>query len=99
MTKKAGDNRPKVKERRLRVLKPASEVMVGDEIVVTCSREGYVDKAYRISRLETGESCRNLHVNDTQCWDRAVPIPIAMPEDEALAYVVGNTKQFGMEAV
>ena len=83
---KAQDDKPK--ERRLPVLLPTNEVMVGMEIVVSTNKDGYVDKTNKIRTLATGEGCRNLHVNDTSCYDRGIPINIALPEAEALDRMV-----------
>jgi hypothetical protein len=82
----AQDDKPK--ERRLPVPMSTHEVMAGMEIVVSTNKDGYVDKTTPIKRLETGEGCRNLHVNDTACYDRGIPINIALPETEALDRMV-----------
>jgi hypothetical protein len=80
----------KPKEPRLSVSLSTHEVMVGMEIVVTTNRDGYVEKTIPIKTLETGEGCRNLHVNDTACYDRGVPINIAFVETEALNRMVAR---------
>jgi hypothetical protein len=79
----------KEKLRRLAVKLSTREVMVGMEIVTSTNREGYVVSTTPIRKLETGPGCLNLHVNDTTCYDRSQPIPIAFPEEEALGLLTG----------
>lgn len=88
-TAKKPEGKDKPKERRLPVPLSIREVMVGMEIVTSTNKDGYVDKTTPIRKLATGEGCLNLHVNDTSCYDRGIPIKIAMPESEALPLLTG----------
>jgi hypothetical protein len=84
-TKKANPvKEEKPKERFLPVLRLPSQWRVGDQIVVETNRMGYVTKTTTIKKIETGQGCKNLHVNDTACYDRGKEWAIAVPEIEAL---------------
>lgn len=88
---KSKDKKPK--ERRLPVKRLPMEWRVGDEIVVGTTKDGYVAKTIKITRLETGYGCKNLHVNDTACYDRSIPWGIAVPESEAIMLAMGISRE------
>lgn len=88
-TKNKVKEKDKPKERRLPVPKLPQQWKVGDEIVAATSKDGYVVSTTTIRKLETGYGCKNLHVNDTACYDRSIPQYIAVEETEALAILAG----------
>lgn len=77
----------KAKEKKAGRLVPSrkmpSELMVGDKIVVNTDKDGFVTKANTVQKIVTGYGCCNIHVNGTACYDRSVPIVVAVPVDQA----------------
>jgi hypothetical protein len=54
---------------------------------------GYVTGTLDVRRIEVGESCLNIHVNDSGCYDRIMTVRIAVPEDEALGILTGIERE------
>lgn len=79
----------KDKVRYLPVLRMPSEWRVGDQIVTSTNKFGYVSASTKITHIETGEGCKNLHVNRNSCYDRSVAFPIAVEEQAALMELAG----------
>lgn len=73
----------KTEEARVPKLKPICEVRVGDRLVNNTNKQGYVTSSTLVQKIVTGEGCRNFHVNGTACYDRSLPVLVAVSLDEA----------------
>jgi hypothetical protein len=82
-----GEQKDKV--RYLPVLRLPSQWRVGDRIVTSTNNSGHVSTSTKITTLETGQGCKNLHVNRSACYDRSVSWAIAVPEEQALQEMTG----------
>jgi hypothetical protein len=80
---KADAPEAKEKERRLPVKRMPSALRVGDHLVLTTDKMGYVGKSVAIRHLERGKCCLNYHIN-SGCYHRHVAVMVAVPEKEAL---------------
>lgn len=83
----------KPKERRVGVSLMPHQWRVGDEIVVSTLQNGTVDKTVKITQLETGYGCKNLHVNGNGCYDRSIPKALAFPASEAIMLDMGISRE------
>lgn len=91
MGKKATKDKPKV--RHLPVPITPMQVRVGDKIVTTTDKTGYVTGTFEVRSVALGDSCRNVHINDTGCYDRIATLRISIPEEEALQMMTGINRE------